>query len=34
MAPVLLEYAEVLKHCGAPRVEVKNVEARARALRT
>jgi tetratricopeptide (TPR) repeat protein len=34
MAPVLLEYAEVLKHCGAPRAEVKNIEARARAIKT
>jgi hypothetical protein len=34
MAPVLLEYANVLKHCGAPRAEVKNIEARARAIKT
>jgi tetratricopeptide (TPR) repeat protein len=33
-APVLLEYADVLKHCGAPRAEVKDVEARARAMKT
>jgi tetratricopeptide (TPR) repeat protein len=34
MAPVLLEYADVLKHCGAPKAEVKNIEARARAIKT
>ena len=34
MAPVLLEYANVLKHCGAPRAEVKNLEARAKAIKT
>jgi tetratricopeptide (TPR) repeat protein len=34
MAPVLLEYANVLKHCGAPRAEVKNLEARARSIKT
>jgi tetratricopeptide (TPR) repeat protein len=34
MAPVLLEYVDVLKHCGAPRAEVKNIEARARAIKT
>ena len=34
MAPVLLEYANVLKHCGAPRAEVKNIEARAKAIKT
>jgi tetratricopeptide (TPR) repeat protein len=34
MAPVLLEYADVLRHCGAPKAEVKNIEARARAIKT
>jgi tetratricopeptide (TPR) repeat protein len=34
IAPVLREYADVLKHCGAPRAEVKNIEARARAIKT
>jgi tetratricopeptide (TPR) repeat protein len=34
MAPVLLEYADVLKHCGAPRAEVKDIEAKARAMKT
>jgi tetratricopeptide (TPR) repeat protein len=34
MAPMLLEYANVLKHSGAPRGEVRNVEAKARALKT
>jgi tetratricopeptide (TPR) repeat protein len=34
IAPVLLEYANVLKHCGAPRAEVKNIEARARAIKS
>jgi len=34
MAPVLLEYANVLKQCGAPKAEVKDIEARARAIRT
>jgi tetratricopeptide (TPR) repeat protein len=34
IAPVLLEYADVLKHCGASRAEVKNIEARARAMKT
>jgi len=33
LAPILLEYAEVLKHCGLPRSEVKSIEARARAIR-
>lgn len=34
MGPVLLEYTGVLKHCGAPRAEVKSIEARARAMKT
>jgi hypothetical protein len=34
IAPVLLEYANVLKQCRAPRSEVKNIEARARAIRS
>jgi tetratricopeptide (TPR) repeat protein len=34
MAPVLLEYAAVLKHCGAPKAEVKDIEARARSIKT
>lgn len=32
IAPILLEYAEVLKHCGVSKEQVKNVEARARAI--
>jgi tetratricopeptide (TPR) repeat protein len=31
IAPVLREYADVLKHAGAPRAEVKRIEAKARA---
>jgi hypothetical protein len=34
IAPVLLEYAGVLKHCGVPRAEVKNIETRAKAIKT
>lgn len=33
IARMLLEYANVLKHTGAPRAEVKNIEARAKAIR-
>ena len=33
IAPALREYADVLRHCGAPRTEVKNIEARARAIK-
>ncbi|HEX4275445.1 MAG TPA: tetratricopeptide repeat protein [Bryobacteraceae bacterium] len=32
IAPVLRDYAAVLKHQGAPKAEVKNIEARARSL--
>ncbi|HWF11250.1 MAG TPA: tetratricopeptide repeat protein [Bryobacteraceae bacterium] len=32
LAPVLREYAAVLKHQGAPRAQVKNIEARARSI--
>jgi tetratricopeptide (TPR) repeat protein len=32
IAPVLLEYADVLKHCGASKSEVKSVVSRARLL--
>ena len=34
MAPVLREYADVLRHCGAPKTEVKNIEDRAKAIKT
>jgi tetratricopeptide (TPR) repeat protein len=34
MAPVLREYADVLRHSGAPKTEVKNIESRARAIKT
>jgi len=34
MAPVLREYADVLKHCGASKAEVKNIEARAKSIKT
>jgi tetratricopeptide (TPR) repeat protein len=34
IAPILIEYADVLKHSGAPRAEVKNIEARATAMKT
>jgi tetratricopeptide (TPR) repeat protein len=33
MAPILMEYAEVLKHCGVSKEQVKDVEARAKAIR-
>jgi tetratricopeptide (TPR) repeat protein len=33
LAPILLRYAEVLKHCGVPREQVRSVETRARAIR-
>jgi len=32
LAPVLREYAAVLKHRGASRAEIRNIEARARAI--
>lgn len=32
LAPILLRYAEVLKHCGVPRAQVRDVEARAKAI--
>jgi tetratricopeptide (TPR) repeat protein len=32
IAPILMEYAEVLKHCGVPKEQVKNVESRAKAI--
>jgi tetratricopeptide (TPR) repeat protein len=32
LAPVLREYAAVLKHQGKPRAQVKNIEARARSI--
>jgi hypothetical protein len=31
---VLREYADVLRHCGAPKAEVKNIEARAKATKS
>jgi len=34
IAPILLEYAQVLRHCGAQTEQVRSVEARAKALRT
>jgi len=34
LAPILLKYAEVLKHCGVPKEQVRSVEARAKAIRT
>ena len=34
LAPILLEYAEVLKHSGVPKEQVRSVEARAKAIRT
>jgi tetratricopeptide (TPR) repeat protein len=34
IAPVLKEYADVLKHAGAPRAEVKRVEAKAKAIKS
>lgn len=34
LAPILLRYAEVLKHCGVPREQVRSVEARAKAIRS
>jgi tetratricopeptide (TPR) repeat protein len=34
LAPVLTEYANVLKHNGAPRAEVKSLEARAKAIKS
>lgn len=34
LAPVLRQYADVLKHSGAPKEEVKRVEARASATKT
>ncbi|HWE51010.1 MAG TPA: tetratricopeptide repeat protein [Bryobacteraceae bacterium] len=33
IAPVLLEYAGVLKHCNTPGAQVKDIEARARAMK-
>jgi tetratricopeptide (TPR) repeat protein len=32
IAPVLREYARILKHAGAPRKEVKRIEAKANAI--
>jgi len=34
MAPVFREYADILRHCGAPRTEVKDIEARARSIKS
>ncbi len=32
LAPILLRYAEVLKHCGVPKEQVRSVEGRAKAI--
>lgn len=34
IVPILLEYADVLRHCDAPKQQVKSVEARARMIKT
>ncbi len=34
LAPILLKYAEVLKHCGVPKEQVRSVQARAKAIRS
>jgi tetratricopeptide (TPR) repeat protein len=34
LAPVLTEYVNVLKHSGAPRAEVRSIEARAKAIKS